>query len=310
MTEKYYLKLTTVYFFICIITVSLIGCGYSKLSSSEVEQNVKTFLDNKYGQDFTVKTVKFNEETTNEAHFGETPAYFNLESISNGKTYYVVYTNTDKYSWVRDSEDRKYPNSHEIIKENIEGRDWKKEIADYYSKLVGKYCNDGYLKQVGFPVDRTPSRVGMTVEEYINELLDYSAPSIYIDYAIFVDDIDSVRANDDILKKIDDGIRRKADRPSNLNNYYMPDRFFSEHFLIVSKKDKDEYIKKVEELNKLKSDYYGSSSYDRNDYKAFDEYWEKRRPIDDWIEKAEQDSCSINHDSFGLHELEQTWREK
>lgn len=165
------------------------------------------------------------------------------------------------------------------------------------------------MKDLDFFVDRTPSRVGMTAEEYINELFDYSAPSIYIKYAIFIDDIGSVRGDDTLLKQIDNSIRRKADSPSKSNGYYMPNYFSKEHFVIVSKKDKDEYIKKVEELNKLTSDYYGSSTYDEKDHAALHEYWDKRKPIDNWFEKAQQDSCSIDNDINGTHELGLRWRE-
>ncbi|WP_017211947.1 hypothetical protein [Clostridium beijerinckii] len=302
MNKKYALKLTIVSFFICVAIFVITGCSNNKLASREAEQNVKTFLYNKYGQDFTVNVIEYNKAD----YVGVTlPTYFKLEAVSNGKKYNVFYENNIKYySWTKDSEDIKYPNSNEQVEENIEGRDWNKEISDYYAKQIGEYYNDGYLKELHFVRNRTPSKVGMTVEEYLDELFDYSAPSIYIDYAIFMDNTDSVHANNNVLKKIDDGIRRKPGDSSQSKKLYPHDTFFQEHFLIVSKKDKEEYIKKVEEHNKLDADYYGN--------KMSDEYAEKVRPLDDWFKKAEQDSCIVEHDNIGPNpnEVVQNWRKK
>lgn len=305
MDKKYALKLIMLPFFTCIIIASLIYGDYHTVSNSEVEQSVKTFLDNKYGQEFTVKVVKYNEGISNESGFGEDSSYFNVEAKSNGKTYDIVYAKEIRSLNLKEMnffKDTKYPNSLEIIKENIEGRDWNKEVSYYYSKVISKYCDDGYLKEVDFLVDRAPSRIGMSAEEYINELFDYYVPDITIKYAVFVDDVYNARHNDEVLKKIDDVIRRKAD----INR--RPDRYFSEQFLIVSKKDKDEYIKKVNEYNKINSDYFGSSSYDRYDDKKRNEYWENIKPVGDWLKKTEQNACFFEYDIFGGEELKQTWR--
>ncbi|GEA34034.1 hypothetical protein [Clostridium diolis] len=302
MNKNYALKLTIISFFICVVILVITGCSNHKLDAREAEQNVKTFLYNKYGQDFTVNVIEYNKAD----YVGVTlPTYFKLEAISNGEKYNVFYENNIKYySWTKESEDIKYPNSNEKVEENIEGRDWNKEISDYYAKRIGEYCSYGYLKELHFVRNRTPSKVGMTAEEYLDELFDYSAPSIYIDYAIFVDNTDSVRANNNVLKKIDDGIRRKPGDSSQSKNLYPHDTFFQEHFLIVSKKDKEEYIKKVEEHNKLDADYYGN--------KMSDEYAEKVKPLDDWFKKAEQDSCIVEHNNIGPNpnEVVQNWRKK
>lgn len=292
MNKNYALKLIMISFFTYVIIVFITGCVSHKLSAHEAKKNVKTFLDNKYGQDFTVNVIEHNKED----YVGvPLPSYFNLEAIINGKSYNVLYDNDN----IKDSEDIKYPISHEKIEENIEGRDWDKEISDYYAKRIGEYCSDGYLKELHFVRNTTPSRVGMTAEEYLDELFDYAVPSIYIDYAIFVDNIESVRANDNVLKKIDEGIRRKSDASKVL---YPQDKFFQEYFLIVSKKDKEEYIKKVEEHNKIETEYYDRSNSN--------EYWEKVKPLDDWFKKVEHDSCTFEHDLMrgNPNEVVQYWR--
>lgn len=236
MNKNYALKLTIISFFICVVILVITGCSNHKLDAREAEQNVKTFLYNKYGQDFTVNVIEYNKAD----YVGVTlPTYFKLEAISNGEKYNVFYENNIKYySWTKDSEDIKYPNSNEKVEENIEGRDWNKEISDYYAKRIGEYCSYGYLKELHFVRNRTPSKVGMTAEEYLDELFDYSAPSIYIDYAIFVDNTDSVRANNNVLKKIDDGIRRKPGDSSQSKIYIHMTHFFRNISLLYLRKTK------------------------------------------------------------------------
>ena len=285
MKKVYYFKLIIISFLVGILVFPLTNCGIiklpHKLTNTEVEQTVKAYLDTKYKQSFAVKVIKYNKDNSNEAGLN-TPSYFNLEVINGYKKYNVIY-----------AKDMKNPGV-EIFKENIEGRGWNKEIHDYYSKLISEYCEDGYLKEVLFINDSAPSRVDMSPEEYITELNKRGSPFISIDYAVFVDNIVSASINSDPFKKIDSGILRG------------PDRYFSEIFYIVSKKDKESYIKKVDEYNKINSDFYNADSYNP-DSADITSHFQKLEPLEAWFDSAVYTTYWFETNGFDVNSRTQGW---
>jgi len=245
--------------FILIILGICILCSCSRQygkppTEKEAVNKVKSYLFNKYGkEDFSVKVKQFKEAKYNEAGLNSSWSYL-LEAKDNKDTYNVTF-------------------SYYGINENIEKRDWNKESNYYYKDKLHKINQNTELVNIEVDMKKSPSRMGMSFEEYLNES---KSPYLNMEYTIFVDESPTnITQYDSKIKQIYLTLNPQK------HYYYM------HKVNIADKKYKTEYLKKAKEILKLEEDCF------RFKIISLETYRKENQILEDWFKAHVFDSATI-----------------